>query len=57
VNTGADSEWELRKIELTNSLESIRDLAELISMRHPHLEVRWESLKEFAVTSLDTSHV
>jgi hypothetical protein len=42
---------------LTNSLETIRHLAELISMRHPHLKVRWKSLKEFTVTSLDTSHV
>mmetsp|Transcript_13940 Transcript_13940/g.23167 ORF Transcript_13940/g.23167 Transcript_13940/m.23167 type:complete len:344 (-) Transcript_13940:148-1179(-) len=38
-----------------NSLEPIRNLTELISVRHPHLAFRRETFKEWTVASLYTS--
>jgi hypothetical protein len=37
----------------TNSLESIGNLVKLISVRHPHLKLIRQSLKERTVASLD----
>jgi hypothetical protein len=40
-------------IILTHSLESIRNLVELVSVRHPHLKLLRQSLQERAVASLN----
>jgi hypothetical protein len=43
-------------IILTDSLESIRNLVELVAVRHPHLKLLRQSLEERTVASLNPGH-
>jgi hypothetical protein len=45
-----------KTIILTDRLESIGNLVELVSMRHPHLKLLRQSLEEWTVASLDPGH-